>query len=112
MKSLQAKLRQRRGEIKFYERSGKVFRLLSSYNCTSDDRKIIKSKINPVESKLGVCDLKNIRGKPPTGENTTSLDERIKAMLQKSFRSDLEKNDNFQKDYLQATRTAYPSFFR
>ncbi|GFX55104.1 hypothetical protein TNCV_1155651 [Trichonephila clavipes] len=32
-------------------------------NCSSEDvKKIIKAKINPAESKLGVCDLKNIRG--------------------------------------------------
>ncbi|GFQ88618.1 hypothetical protein TNCT_189021 [Trichonephila clavata] len=37
--------------------------VVDSDNCSSDDvRKIIKSKINPAESKLGVCDLKNIRG--------------------------------------------------
>ncbi|GFS52362.1 uncharacterized protein TNCV_4850741 [Trichonephila clavipes] len=34
-----------------------------SDNCSSEDvKKIIKAKINPAESKLGVCDLKNIRG--------------------------------------------------
>ncbi|GFT91005.1 hypothetical protein TNCV_2008561 [Trichonephila clavipes] len=32
-------------------------------NCSSEDvKKIIKAKINPAESKLGNCDLKNIRG--------------------------------------------------
>ncbi|GFW09223.1 hypothetical protein TNCV_2101771 [Trichonephila clavipes] len=34
-----------------------------SDNCSSEDvKKIIKAKINPPESKLGVCDLKNITG--------------------------------------------------
>ncbi|GFY64361.1 uncharacterized protein TNIN_329621 [Trichonephila inaurata madagascariensis] len=37
--------------------------LVDSANCSSEDvKKIIKAKINPEESKLGVCDLKNIRG--------------------------------------------------
>ncbi|GFW29087.1 uncharacterized protein TNCV_2356451 [Trichonephila clavipes] len=37
--------------------------VVDSDNCSSEDvKKIIKAKINPVESKLGVCDLKNIRG--------------------------------------------------
>ncbi|GFX29977.1 retrovirus-related Pol polyprotein from type-1 retrotransposable element R1 [Trichonephila clavipes] len=50
--------------------------------------------------------------KLPTGETTTSLDETINAVLQKSFPSDSEEKDNiFQKDYRHATRTAYPSFF-
>ncbi|GFW65908.1 retrovirus-related Pol polyprotein from type-1 retrotransposable element R1 [Trichonephila clavipes] len=50
--------------------------------------------------------------KLPTGETTTSLDETINAVLQKSFPSDSEEKDNiFQKDYRRATRTAYPSFF-
>ncbi|GFX06496.1 uncharacterized protein TNCV_3017301 [Trichonephila clavipes] len=51
--------------------------------------------------------------KLPTGETTTSLDDTINALLQKSFRSDSEENDNsFQKDYRHAARTAYPSFFK
>ncbi|GFW03397.1 reverse transcriptase domain-containing protein [Trichonephila clavipes] len=50
--------------------------------------------------------------KLPTGETTTSLDETINAMLQKSFPSDSEENDNsFQKDYRHAARTVYPFFF-
>ncbi|GFX35230.1 retrovirus-related Pol polyprotein from type-1 retrotransposable element R1 [Trichonephila clavipes] len=50
--------------------------------------------------------------KLPTGETTTSLDETINAVLQKSFPSDSEEKDNvFQKDYRHAARTAYPSFF-
>ncbi|GFX77788.1 retrovirus-related Pol polyprotein from type-1 retrotransposable element R1 [Trichonephila clavipes] len=50
--------------------------------------------------------------KLPTGETTTSLDETINAVLQKSFPSDSEEKDNiFQNDYRHATRTAYPSFF-
>ncbi|GFT16494.1 heterogeneous nuclear ribonucleoprotein U-like protein 1 [Trichonephila clavipes] len=50
--------------------------------------------------------------KLPTGETTTSLDETINAVLQKSFPSDLEEKDNiFQKDYRHAAHTAYPSFF-
>ncbi|GFU77778.1 gag-like protein [Trichonephila clavipes] len=37
--------------------------VVDSDNCSSEDvKKIIKAKINPAESKLGVCDLKNIRG--------------------------------------------------
>ncbi|GFW29089.1 reverse transcriptase domain-containing protein [Trichonephila clavipes] len=49
--------------------------------------------------------------KVPKGETTTSLDETINAVLQKSFPSDSEEKDNiFQKDYCHA-RTAYPSFF-
>ncbi|GFR00864.1 hypothetical protein TNCT_244291 [Trichonephila clavata] len=37
--------------------------VVDSDNCSSADvRKIIKQKINPAESKLIVCDLKNIRG--------------------------------------------------
>ncbi|GFV56915.1 retrovirus-related Pol polyprotein from type-1 retrotransposable element R1 [Trichonephila clavipes] len=47
-----------------------------------------------------------------TGETTTSLDETINAVLQKSFPSDSEEKDNiFQKNYRHAARTAYPSFF-
>ncbi|GFU37119.1 hypothetical protein TNCV_1555051 [Trichonephila clavipes] len=50
--------------------------------------------------------------KLPTGEITTSLDEIINAVLQKSFASDSEEKDNiFPKDYRHARRTAYPSFF-
>ncbi|GFW86919.1 retrovirus-related Pol polyprotein from type-1 retrotransposable element R1 [Trichonephila clavipes] len=50
--------------------------------------------------------------KLPTGEKTTSLDETINAVLQKSFPSESEEKDNiFQKDYRHAARTAYPSFF-
>ncbi|GFU88105.1 uncharacterized protein TNCV_1336741 [Trichonephila clavipes] len=50
--------------------------------------------------------------KLPTGETTTSLDETINAVLQKSFPSDSEDKDSiFQKDYRHAARTAYPSFF-
>ncbi|GFU89683.1 hypothetical protein TNCV_2265731 [Trichonephila clavipes] len=49
--------------------------------------------------------------KLPTGETTTSLDETINAVLQKSFPSDSEEKDNiFHKDYRHAARTAYPSF--
>ncbi|GFW15813.1 gag-like protein [Trichonephila clavipes] len=37
--------------------------VVDSDNCSSEDvKKIIKAKINPAESKLRVCDLKNIRG--------------------------------------------------
>ncbi|GFX04636.1 uncharacterized protein TNCV_2773671 [Trichonephila clavipes] len=37
--------------------------VVDSDNCSSEDvKKIIKAKINPAESKLGVCYLKNIRG--------------------------------------------------
>ncbi|GFV61254.1 retrovirus-related Pol polyprotein from type-1 retrotransposable element R1 [Trichonephila clavipes] len=50
--------------------------------------------------------------KLPTGETTTSLDETINAVLQKSFPSDSEEKGNiFQKDYRHAARIAYPSFF-
>ncbi|GFX41451.1 retrovirus-related Pol polyprotein from type-1 retrotransposable element R1 [Trichonephila clavipes] len=43
--------------------------------------------------------------KLPTGETTTSLDETINAVLQKSFPSDSEEKDNiFQKDYRHAAR--------
>ncbi|GFT42480.1 hypothetical protein TNCV_1787451 [Trichonephila clavipes] len=50
--------------------------------------------------------------KLPTGETTTSLDETMNVVLQKSFPSDSEENDNnFQKEYRHATRTAYTSFF-
>ncbi|GFV35524.1 hypothetical protein TNCV_3205551 [Trichonephila clavipes] len=37
--------------------------VVDSDNCSYEDvKKIIKAKINPAESKLGVCDLKNITG--------------------------------------------------
>ncbi|GFT96440.1 uncharacterized protein TNCV_5021661 [Trichonephila clavipes] len=43
--------------------------------------------------------------KLPTGETTTSLDETINAVLQKSFPSDSEEKDNiFQKDYRHAVQ--------
>ncbi|GFV61866.1 hypothetical protein TNCV_4106711 [Trichonephila clavipes] len=44
--------------MKDRERSFDHCLVVDSDNCTSDDVR----KINPVESKLGVCDLKNIRG--------------------------------------------------
>ncbi|GFQ71035.1 reverse transcriptase domain-containing protein [Trichonephila clavata] len=50
--------------------------------------------------------------KLPTDETTSSLDETINAVLQKSFPSDSEaNNNNFQKDYRKAAYTAYSSFF-
>ncbi|GFQ86029.1 reverse transcriptase domain-containing protein, partial [Trichonephila clavata] len=50
--------------------------------------------------------------KLPTEETTSSLDETINAVLQKSFPSDSEANDNnFQKDYRKAAYTGYSSFF-
>ncbi|GFU51708.1 hypothetical protein TNCV_83341 [Trichonephila clavipes] len=37
--------------------------VVDSDNCSSEEfKKIIKTKIYPAESKLGVCDLKNIKG--------------------------------------------------
>ncbi|KAF8785071.1 Retrovirus-related Pol polyprotein type-1 like protein [Argiope bruennichi] len=47
----------------------------------------------------------------PTRETTTSLDDTINAVVQKSFPSDSEENDSYlQKVYHQTARNAYPSF--
>ncbi|GFX04638.1 uncharacterized protein TNCV_2773691 [Trichonephila clavipes] len=69
---------------------------------------LINAKSESWKKFLLTIDAQNL----PTGETTTSLDETINAVLQKSFPSDSEEKDNiFQKDYRHATRTAYPSFF-
>ncbi|GFY46666.1 hypothetical protein TNIN_221191 [Trichonephila inaurata madagascariensis] len=51
------------GVTKNKEKSSDYCLVVDSDNCSSEDvKKIIKAKINPAVSKLGVCDLKNIRG--------------------------------------------------
>ncbi|GFT91010.1 retrovirus-related Pol polyprotein from type-1 retrotransposable element R1 [Trichonephila clavipes] len=77
------------------------------------DAQNVWKKVYTYGVKKRIHEKSEITGiKLPTGETTTSLDETINAVLQKSLPSDSEEKDNiFQKDYRHVARTAYPSFF-
>ncbi|GFV56488.1 hypothetical protein TNCV_2276261 [Trichonephila clavipes] len=67
------------GVTKNKEKSSYYCVVVDSGNFSSEDvKKIIKAKINPAESKLGVCDMKNIRGNKLLVKRFSEKDESIR----------------------------------